>query len=109
MKQYASDWSAVWLYTQALLAFRKNGDSKKATQNLLKALKENPFVPAYLTGKKRIPIQLPEKIEWGDESEAIDYAAIHLNHWRSTPGAMEWLQNFLKNRSAKPVVPARKR
>jgi hypothetical protein len=49
-------------------------------------------VPAYLTGQKRIPNQMPDYIGMGDEDEAIDFASAHLNHWRRVPGAVEWLK-----------------
>lgn len=92
LKEYRDEWSATWLYTRALLAFRKWGDSDRARKVLGKALKQNPRVPAYLMGQKRIPNRLPELIGMGDENEAISYAADHLNHWRRTPGAVAWLE-----------------
>jgi len=102
LKQYADEWSAVWLYTRALLEYRHSGASARADKALADALEENRYVPAYLTGKKRIPNRLPALIGWGDESEAIAYAADHLNHWRRTPGAVEWLS------AAKPPPPKTK-
>ncbi len=89
--QYADEYSAAWLYTQALLAFQQEGDSPASTRALQKALKQNPHVPAYLSGRKRIPNRLPDYISPGDETEAIDYATGHLNDWRRTPGAVEWI------------------
>ena len=97
VRQYKGDWSAVWLYTEALLGFRKSGASTTANRKLLKALKENQHVADFLIGKKRIPGRLPVSLSWGEESEAVDYAANHLNYWRSTPGAIEWLQRQLTN------------
>lgn len=89
--QYADEYSAAWLYTQALLAFQQEGDSDSSRVALKEALKQNPHVPAYLTGQKRIPTRLPDYISPGDETEAIDYAVGHLNDWRRTPGAVEWI------------------
>jgi tetratricopeptide (TPR) repeat protein len=91
LEQYRDDWTAAWLYTGALVKFRQHGASKEAEKALGNALEENPHVPAYLTGQKRIPNRLPEYIGWGDEQEGMVYAADHLNHWRRTPGAVEWL------------------
>lgn len=99
LKQYPDDWTAVWLYTRALLEFRQNGQSARANKSLTDALDENPHVPAYLTGRKRVPNRLPSLIGWGEESEAIAYASDHLNHWRRTTGAVEWLAE------AKPAKP----
>lgn len=95
VRQYKGDCSAVWLFTEALLGFRKSGASTIANRKLIKALKENQHVANFLIGKKRIPGRLPVSLSWGEESEAVDYAANHLNYWRSTPGAIEWLQHHL--------------
>jgi tetratricopeptide (TPR) repeat protein len=101
---YDGDWSTVWLYTKALLTYRSSGPSAKANRKLKDALKENSHVSDYLTGKKRIPNRLPEKLEWGGESEAVDYASNHLNYWRRTPGAIQWL----KEQEAVAPLSARK-
>jgi tetratricopeptide (TPR) repeat protein len=90
LKQF-KDGMAEWRYTGALLAFRKSGASPAAERRLAAALKGNPFVPRYLTGRKRIPTQLPAYYGYGDEAEAIHYAHRYLNHWRKTPGAVDWL------------------
>ncbi len=92
LKQYKGDWTAVWQYTRALLKFRRYGASDKADRALRQALSQNPHVPPYLTGHQRIPNRLPEYMGLGDEREAVHYAAAHLNHWRRTPGAVEWLR-----------------
>ena len=105
MPAYRDDWSATWLYTRALLEFRKGGTSAKAHEALGEALEENPHVPAYLTSKKRIPRDVPAYVGLGDENEAIAYAADHLNHWRRTPGAVEWLAEHIQ---AMPAAPKRR-
>ena len=92
IQQYEEDGMAEWLYTRALLAFRAEGASQAAQEALQAAIGMNPHVPAYLTGRKRIPTRLPDYIGWGDENEAVAYAAPYLSHWRRTPGALEWLQ-----------------
>ncbi len=92
LNQYRDEWSAVWLYSRALLEFDTHNASTGARKILRDALKENPFVPAYLTGEKRVPNRRVYSYGWGDESEAIYYASEHLNYWRRTPGAIEWLR-----------------
>jgi tetratricopeptide (TPR) repeat protein len=120
LEQYRDEWTAVWLYTGALLEFRQHGASGHANKSLADALEENPHVPAYLTGRKRIPNRLPPLVGWGEESEAIAYASDHLNHWRRTPGAVEWLSEskmpkpdgttaMRRKRRAKDVPLSRKR
>jgi tetratricopeptide (TPR) repeat protein len=92
LDQYKDDAMAEWLYTRALLVFRREGAGKKANGALKKALAENKFVPAYLLGNKRLPRQLPDYIGFGDENEAVSYAAGAIAIWRETPGALEWLE-----------------
>jgi tetratricopeptide (TPR) repeat protein len=103
LNQYRGEPSATWRYTTALLEFRQGGTTAKADQSLRAALRYNPFVPPYLTGQKRIPNRLPDHIGFGDENEAVAYAADHLNHWRRTDGALDWLQERLAAQSSKPA------
>lgn len=91
LKQYKEDASAVWLYHRALLTFRQSGAAPKANKALRDAIAQNPFVPRYLLGKKKLPRQRPPYIGFGDESEAVDYAAGAISAWQKTPGALEWL------------------
>lgn len=92
LKDYEDDWSADWAYTTALLAFRRGGDSPLANRALERALEVNHHVPSYLVGKKRIPPNQPEYITMGGPDEAAEYAAVYLNDWRKTPGAVEWVR-----------------
>jgi tetratricopeptide (TPR) repeat protein len=94
LKQY-DDGMAEWLYTGALLEFRQGSAGRAANRRLNAALKHNPHVPAYLTARRRIPSQLPSYYGIGDEAEAVHYAHRYLNHWRRTPGAVEWLKSKL--------------
>ncbi len=107
LKQYKGDWTAVWQYTRALLKFRRYGASDKAVRALREALSQNPHVPPYLTGHQRIPNRLPEYMGLGDEREAVHYAAAHLNHWRRTPGAVEWLKERVGAQPPGPKPAAR--
>jgi tetratricopeptide (TPR) repeat protein len=98
LNQYKDDASAAWLYTRALWIFRRDGLSSEAAVSLKKALTQNPFVPAYLLGRKSLPRSLPGYIGVGDENEAIDYAADTIRAWQRTPGALEWLATCLLTR-----------
>jgi len=91
LKDYAEDGMATWLYSWALWAFRQEGDSAQARRRLRNALKQNPHVPDLLLGRKRIPRRLPDLIGFGDEDEAVAYAAFAIENWQRTPGALEWL------------------
>jgi hypothetical protein len=86
---------AKWTYTKALLAFRQDGESERADGLLAAALERNNFVPAYLLGRRRVPKQLPMTIGFGDNNEAIAYAADYKPVWKRTPGAIAWLKSQL--------------
>ena len=94
LEQYEDDASATWLYTRALLLFRQQGASEAATDQLHEAIGYNPFVPPYLSGKKRLPKWLPPYMGFGDENEAIHYAADAKSIWRKTKGALSWLRKI---------------
>ena len=96
IKQFKEDGMAEWLYGKALLAFRKEGDSANSKKLLRAAIKQNQHVPAFLSGKQRLPPHPPEFIGFGDENEAISYVANHLQNWRNTPGAIDWLKSMAK-------------
>jgi tetratricopeptide (TPR) repeat protein len=88
---YEDDDAAAFAYTMALAAFRRHGDSPTARGVLAEARKLNPHVPAYLSGRKRMPARLPDYVGFGDESEAVDYAADAKALWEAVPGALAWL------------------
>ncbi len=91
LEDYREDARAAWAYTRALWGFRRQGDSPESRRRLKKALEQNPHVPDYLLGRKRLPRWLPDTIGFGDESEAADYAAGAMAIWEGTPGALDWL------------------
>jgi len=95
LRQYKDDPAATWLYSRALWMFRQEGATEKANVWLKESLERNRFVPSYLLGKKRLPKRLPEYIGFGDENEAIAYAAEAMKVWQKTEGALEWLRRHL--------------
>ena len=92
---YEEEYSATWKYTNALLVFKRTGNSPEANLMLQDALAYNPFVPAYLLGKKRIPKTLPPYMGVGDNNEAIHYSVDARQNWHKTKGALEWLKAAL--------------
>jgi tetratricopeptide (TPR) repeat protein len=90
-KKYKGDGMATWLYSRALLDFRKHGDSPIADTSLKTALAENQYVPSYLLGRKKMPLNLPDHYGYGDVNEAIYYAHGNKGAWQATKGALEWL------------------
>ena len=90
-RQYNDDGMATWMYSRALLDFRKHDDSPTANTSLKAALAENSFVPPYLLGRKKMPRNLPNHYGFGDDAEAVIYAHGNKAAWESTKGALEWL------------------
>jgi tetratricopeptide (TPR) repeat protein len=90
---YEEDDAAAFAYTKALAAFCRHDDSAQARRMLAEARKQNPHVPAYLSGRKRLPARLPDHVGFGDASEAVDYAANAKALWESVPGALAWLES----------------
>jgi hypothetical protein len=91
LDQYPEDGMAIFLYGHALHTFRTAGDTDQSQALLAEAKKENPHVPAYLLGRKRLPRRLPDAMGFGDESEAVVCATGQMPAWRNTPGALDWL------------------
>lgn len=95
LEQFADDASATWLYNRALWVFRREGASDEANKRIKAALEQNRFVPLYLLGAKRLPKRMPDYVGYGDENEAVDYAAAAIPVWHKTEGAVEWLKGNL--------------
>ena len=90
---YEEDAAATFAYTKAMAAFRREGDSAEARRLLEEARELNPHVPAYLSGSKPLPKRLPDYVGFGDDSEAVDYAAGAAALWASVPDALTWLES----------------
>lgn len=92
------DVSAAWQYSQALLAFRRHGDSEVSRRTLKEAHETNRHVPELMLNPDRLPSLPPEYYSPGDENEAIGYVGENLASWRTTPGAIRWLRDVLQVR-----------
>ena len=89
LKQYEEDGSAIWLYTQALLAYRENSpDADKLAEEAWLA---NSHVPGILSGSQPLVVSQNGYITMGGEDEAGEYVKDNGNAWQATPGAIEWL------------------
>jgi tetratricopeptide (TPR) repeat protein len=92
LKQYDEDSSALWLYTQALVAFRENEVSDGKAEDLAKrACKANSHVPAVLAGTKKAKPSTDGYLTMGGENEAAHYVKEWGFDWHTTPGAIDWL------------------
>jgi len=92
--------TAAWLYTRALTTFLREGDVPDARRRLLEAFEHNRHVPAYILGKKKMPGKIPERIVFGDKSEAVDYAAEFGMGWLQARGAIHWLKSVYRDEQA---------
>ena len=99
LEQYPDDGAATWAYTRALWLFRQQSATEAANAALADALSTNQFVPAYLLGRKRLPPRSPDYVGFGDENEAIVYAAHGMDGWRKTAGALDWLAERMRSSS----------
>jgi len=91
---YEGEIAATWLYSRALLAFRKEGDGPAARRLLQRALAENKYVPGYLLGDEELPPS-PPAYSPGSQDEAIVCAEECAEAWDCTPGALTWLEATL--------------
>lgn len=89
---YGDEWSANWLYTKALIAFRENAGAKPATLKLLKdAQSLNEHVPAILAGINPPVINDSRYVTMGGPDEVSYYVLEFGKTWKDTPGAIAWL------------------
>lgn len=93
LRQYKEPSFCHWAYTRALVEFQRSGDSPMARGALADALPTNLLVPPYLLGLQRPRHRKIQFIVPGDESEAIEFLNLYEKAWKSTPGALDWLQN----------------
>ena len=101
LDDYADEYSAMWLYSRALLKFRQEGRSPAAETCLKEAFEQNRFVPQFLLGKKRLPAHIPEYISIGDKTEAVVYTVGTFRIWQDTTGALEWMNKIYRGRTGK--------
>jgi tetratricopeptide (TPR) repeat protein len=103
-----NDGTAAWIFTKALLVFKEKGETAEAQKAIEKAVSYNPHVVAYLTGRKKLPGQLPDYVGYGDKNEAVSYVSDFGMGWLKTPGALKWLNKLYpekpKTSAAAPKV-----
>lgn len=83
--------SPEWDFNRALLGFWRRGASAAALRHLRRGMSRNPHLAGYLLGCNPIPRRLPDAITFGEEDEAVDYAARAHAAWAAVPGALDWL------------------
>jgi hypothetical protein len=103
---YKDEWSACWLYTRALVAFRDGHATEKKTVRLVQdAWSANQHVPAILAGTEPPGISDSGYITMGGADEATDYVSDCGPAWHQTPGAVVWLNKLVAILPKKPRAP----
>jgi tetratricopeptide (TPR) repeat protein len=112
LDQYEGEPMATPLYARALLEFRRSGAGPAARSKLDAAMRANPRVPGYLTGRATMDDPLPNSYARGSDEEAQICTSLLLGPWHSTDGAVEWLSGAIRppksERRAKRKRGARK-
>lgn len=103
LDEYSEDYSAVWLYTRALMKFLIEGRTPETDACLVAAFEQNRFVPLYLLGKKKLPERLPDYMGFGDDNEAVAYMADNARVWLNTQGALMWMRRIHATYRRKPA------
>jgi tetratricopeptide (TPR) repeat protein len=85
------EYSAVWAYSRALIAFREQGDVESSRELRSFAVRVNRFIPGYLSGAMRMPKFPPDYVNPGDKTEAVSYIYDNRQAWLDTRGAVDWL------------------
>jgi tetratricopeptide (TPR) repeat protein len=102
---YADEWSAYWLYTRALIAYRNGEADGAATVKLVQeAWSANEHVPGILAGTMRPVLSTGGYVTVGGADEATDYVRECGPAWKATPGAIHWLTSAV---AALPKAPKR--
>ncbi|MBT2687139.1 SEC-C domain-containing protein [Bacillus sp. ISL-47] len=91
LKQY-EETTAENAYNQVLLELLANGFTAKADKLLKEAKRSNKYVVDYLTGKKKLPAELPDYYGFGDQNEAMIIAGLKKHLWDKISGVKEWLK-----------------
>jgi len=97
LNQYNDDVGASHEYNKALWLYKKYGsNSNEANEQLRHAIEENKYVPPYLLGNQKLPLETPDSYSIGGKDEAMIYAEEAMRAWNETPGALKWLAEIAR-------------
>ena len=98
MESYPNE-EMSWLnYNYALMVFKRQGPSEKATAALHRAFEINPHTPYYLVGNRTFPKRPPGVDTPGGENGAIVYGMTQIMVWRKTVGAIRWVRHQMREK-----------
>lgn len=92
------------LYSEALACYRLDGACADSRPAMEQALCQDPMVPMFMLGMRQLPIKPSEVSLFGvllgddplDGAEAaVCYTALAGESWRTTPGALEWMEQAM--------------
>lgn len=92
LRRYEDEISVVWVYTAALVSFRRHGDTKAGCKLRDRAVQLFPKGATFLLHRSRIPAD--EALCFGlpaEHRDAIAYAREYGEFWDKTNGALSWL------------------
>jgi tetratricopeptide (TPR) repeat protein len=92
LERYEGEGSAMFLWGWLLLHLIYN-EEEAAEDSLKTARAGNRFAEDYLTGRKRMPKELPPYYSPGKEDEGIVCAVELLKAWKKHPRAVRWLKS----------------
>ncbi len=87
IKAYESPDECVWLYSRALAAFGRYGDTKTSRKALERAIDQNPYAADRLLDEDDEAAPGPEIDE-----DANSCVRELMGAWSKTPGALDWLE-----------------
>ncbi len=91
LEEHSEDQSAFMRFSQVLLSYIRNGDSTHSRQLRKSANHYNKHVAKYLSGRQKMPKEMPGHYGIGDKNEAILYVIDNRDVWRKVMGAIPWL------------------
>jgi len=92
-KEYPETVCAICAWSMVLERWL-SGKPKEAAKHARAAHKRNPHVAAYLSGKTKVPGEVPEFFSPGDINEAVGCAQLLGPGWKQHPEAIEWLEGL---------------
>lgn len=81
INEYEENPSTDFLYSHALLHFLMKGNTKQTNHLLKIAIKHNQYVVDYLSGRKEVPNETFNYIDYRGETEAVVYAQRNGHLW----------------------------
>ncbi len=98
LERFGDEPTALSRYRQVLSTWRR-GDRREAQRLLRRAIRANPLVPAYLTGRRELPDEPVETYTIGSPGEAVLCAEELGPAWQRAPGALDWLAAETRRRT----------